>query len=359
MNNDVITDVSQINIDWLNSVLIGTTACREDKIKDFEIEASGSDNASIVKIQLNYTSEAGALPKSVLLKICSGNNSFTSTSEVNYYTQDYIDLANRPIPICYNAAYKDNPPQYHILMEDLSRTHRPNWNVKPTLKSGCAVAQALAKLHAHYWRVEKLEAIGAYIPNEANIGRYVTHARPGLLPMLKETGNKVDDSWLAELSEVFEHHPKKMLERTRNTSGFTLIHGDTNPGNILSPLNGDGKVYLIDRQPFDWSLITWLGVSDIAYMMVHWWDTNVRRELEYSILRAYHETLQSLGVSNYDWEQLISDYKLAAVQSLYVACEWCVKEEDRRKMKWVWLPQLQKSMAAFFDLSCSELWTVS
>lgn len=31
------------------------------------------------------------------------------------------------------------------------------------------------------------------------------------------------------------------------------------------------------------------------------------------------------------------------------------KEEDRRKMKWLWLPQLQKPMAAFCDLGCSEL----
>ena len=147
-----------------------------------------------------------------------------------------------------------------------------------------------------------------------------------------------------------------MLDRTKRPEGFTLVHGDVNPGNILSPLEGDRPVYLIDRQPFDWSLTTWLGVSDLSYMMVHWWDPERRRELEMPVLREYHASLRRRGVCGYGWDELLRDYRLCAVQSLYVATEWCVKEEDRARMKWVWLPQLRKSMAAFFDLHCDELW---
>jgi hypothetical protein len=92
-------------------VLTGSTVHREVKIKDFEIEVSGSDNASIAKIKLTYTQESSdTLPTSLLLKICLGNNNFTTASEVNYYTRDYADLVNRPIPISYHATYRDNPP---------------------------------------------------------------------------------------------------------------------------------------------------------------------------------------------------------------------------------------------------------
>ncbi|MBD2533711.1 phosphotransferase [Nostoc flagelliforme FACHB-838] len=359
MNGEVITDIRQITLDWLNSVLIGSAALVTGKVLDFAIEVKGSENARIVKIRPQYEQGAtGTTPAMLLLKMCLGNNTTFGDSEVNYYTRDYIDLINRPLPISYHARYAQNPPRYHILMEDLSASHSPSWKIKPTLAYGCAVAQALATLHAHWWGSEKLEAIGANIPSHSEIERYVAHAQPGLLPMLSEVRSEIDREWHSVLMDVFEYHPGKMIERTFNSSGFTLIHGDLNPGNILYPLNGDGKIYLIDRQPFDWSLTTWLGVSDIAYMMVHWWEASWRRQLEIPILREYHASLLSNGVSGYDWEQLINDYKLAAVQSLYVACQWCVSPQERRQMKWVWLPQLLKSMTAFFDLRCSELWTL-
>jgi hypothetical protein len=62
-------------------------------------------------------------------------------------------------------------------MEDLSMTHHPNWKIKPTLSGGCAVAQGLAKLHAHYWGVEKLQVIGTFIPNQADIEQYIAHVQ--------------------------------------------------------------------------------------------------------------------------------------------------------------------------------------
>jgi hypothetical protein len=74
------------------------------------------------------------------------------------------------------------------------------------------------------------------------------------------------------------------------------------------------------------------------------------------MLRYYWQSLQARGVTGYSWEQLVQDYKLAAVQSLYVAVNWCVDEQDRTRMAWVWRPQLEKEMAALFDLDCNSLW---
>lgn len=358
MKDNVLTDICQVNQDLLNSVLLESAALIAGSVHDFDIQLSDSDNAQIAKIRLRYEQGAtGKLPKSLLLKMVAGNSSVTEPSEVNYYARDYISLANPPIPTCYHARYSDNPRRYHILMDDLSASHRNNWRIKPTLAYGCAVAQALAAMHAHWWGVEKLHSIDGIIPSQIEIERYVDRAQAGLLPMLENVKAEIDGSWKHALTDIFKYHPAKMVERAKNNSGFTLIHGDVNPGNILSPLDGDGKTYLIDRQPFDWSLTTWLGVSDIAYMMVHWWETDLRRQLEISILREYYESLVRNGVSGYEWEQLLNDYKLTAVQSIYVATAWCVSDKDRSKMKWVWFPQLQKSMTAFFDLRCSDLWT--
>ncbi|RCJ36864.1 hypothetical protein A6769_15345 [Nostoc punctiforme NIES-2108] len=68
-------------------------------------------------------------------------------------------------------------------------------------------------------------------------------------------------------------------------------------------MNANGKIYLIDRQPCDWSLTTWLGVSDLAYVMVHWWETDLRRQWEIPILHECHANLISNGFFGYDWSR--------------------------------------------------------
>ncbi|MFN6477041.1 phosphotransferase [Nostoc sp. DedQUE07] len=364
MNSQVITDVSQITLEWINSVLFDDNSTLTTRVEDFAMPAagyayaaSGSDNSHNAIIQLKYQSETlESLPKSLFLKICAGENNLFGNSEVNYYIRDYINLANRPIPACYQAQYDEKTRQYHILMEDLSVSHRSNRKVQPTLAYGCAVAQSLALLHAHFWGTEKLQSLNASIPHKTEIERYVAQAQLGLVPMLEELKAEIDSSWKSVLIDVFQYHPAKMSDRTVDSSGFTLIHGDLNPGNILSPLNANGKTYLIDRQPFDWSLTTWLGVSDLAYMIVHWWETDLRRQWEIPILNEYHTSLISNGISGYSWEQLINDYQLCVVQSIYVATQWCASAEGRRHMKWLWFQQLQKSIVAFFDWQCFELW---
>jgi len=109
----------------------------------------------------------------------------------------------------------------------------------------------------------------------------------------------------------------------------------------------------LDRQPFTWSLTTWLGVSDLSYLMVQYWDVEVRRELEMSVLREYHRQLLANGVIGYDWDQLFADYKLCAVQAVYTVAEWCIKAEDRERMHWLWRLELERAMYAFFDLGCA------
>lgn len=105
-------------------------------------------------------------------------------------------------------------------------------------------------------------------------------------------------------------------------------------------------VYLIDRQPFSWSLTSWLAVSDLTYWIVTWWPTAIREELEEPVLRHYHAALAAAGVSDYSWPQLVADYRLCSWQSVLVAIEWCALPEDRERMRWVWWPELQRALAA-------------
>jgi thiamine kinase-like enzyme len=356
MPDHVITDIGQLTVDWLTLVLIRSGALRMGTVRDFDAHLLDSTNARFAAIRPVYSSDAaGSPPTQLLLKMCADNGALFGPSEVHYYTQDYGQLAHPPIPPSYDAQYSAAPRRYHVLMKDLSATHRPNWNTTPTVAYGYAVADALARLHAHWWGEQRLRVAGTAIPGEAEISRYHTHIQPGLTPILDAVRDEIDATWQGTLYDIFQHHPARMIERTRDRTGFTIVHGDVNPGNILSPHDEHDMTYLIDRQPFDWSLTTWLAVSDMAYFLVLWWDTDLRRRWELPILQHYHARLVQYGVQDYSWEQLIRDYKLTAVEGLYVAVEWGVCD-DFIPHKWIWWPKLCRAMAAFSDLDCAALW---
>ena len=87
-------------------------------------------------------------------------------------------------------------------------------------------------------------------------------------------------------------------------NGFTLIHCDVGNNNILVPRDGDRPIYIIDRQPFDWSLTTWLGVYNLAHAIVLDWEVETRRRLEVPIIRHDYNQLIKNGVYGYSWEQI-------------------------------------------------------
>ena len=145
-------------------------------------------------------------------------------------------------------------------------------------------------------------------------------------------------------------HRPALTERAAHVSSLTLPHGDLNPSNILRPRRGDRPVYFVDRQPFDHSLLVWTGASDLAYMMVLWWQTELRRELEEPVLRRYHDAVLSRGVEGYAWEDLLRDYALGVAQATYIAAGWCAMPGDPQAMRWVWGRHARRVLAAAADL---------
>ena len=355
MQNIPLASIDEITPEWLTRVLRDGGYLTDGTVSDIQTRSHKSPNASNAVIRLSYSADAmGEKPTKLFFKLCDpGNNSF-GNSEIVYYTTIAAEISHPPIPHCYHSAYLKEQGKYHLLLEDLSDSHAPNRNVKPTRERATKTIAAMAQLHASWWNHPKLSLVGEF-PNRSKLEKYVSFAQRGLAPMLDDGGAGLSQEWLDLIHHIFGKHGEKMIERAGDGKDLTCIHGDLNPGNILSPIESSGRTYLIDRQPFDWSLTVWLGISDLAYMMVHWWDTEIRRELEKPLVESYHQQLMNLGIRSYPFDHLWSDYRLCAMQSLYVATAWCVDTIERKEYKWVWWPQLKKTMAACVDLKCVEL----
>jgi hypothetical protein len=359
MHDSVIISLDQVTPEWLTAVLTSSGALARGQVATFDINAGGGNWSSNGALRLRYSADAqGALPERLFLKMVDtdlGDGEFFGPSEVDYYTRDYLGVPDAPLIRCYHGAYSPELQRYHLLLDDLSETHSAATDLTPTLEYGLALAEGLAALHAHWWGAKRLAEIGAPIHNAAHIQRFIDIARPGAEHILARFTPDLEPHWPGLIHDLYARHPRALIERTQDDNGFTLIHGDAGCTNILAPVQGERPIYLIDRQPFDWSLTTWLGAYDLAYAMVLDWEVELRRKLETPVLRRYHEALQQRGVTGYSWQRLWDDYRLCAAMGVYIATEYCRGGVNER-YTWVWLPMLQRSLAACDDLDCQALW---
>lgn len=357
----MITRQDQVTPEWLTSVLGRSGVLEAGAVDGFEIVRTlERELSSSARLKLSYAAGSrGELPDALFLKTV--NTHFDEDdpllpSEVNYYVRDYVGVEGVPLLRCYDAALSEDSVRFHLLLEDVSATHVWIGDKTVNLEFGFVLAEGLAAMHTHWWGAARLHQGGEPVHGAEHIERFVEIARPGVDHILECCANELKSHWPQAMFDVYENHPRLMIERTSDANGFTLIHGDVSPGNILVPINGDRPLYLIDRGPFEWSLTTWLGVYDLSYAMVTFWEVDTRRELEEPILRRYHTELVERGVTGYSWEQLYEDYRLCIAVSVYVATEWC---RGAANLQWkdMWMPMLQRALTAFDDLECSNLWT--
>jgi hypothetical protein len=315
-NADIaITHISQITNTWLATVL-------EKPVTRFEAMGEQSAWSQQVPLRVYFSDDTEQFLR---LKICLGAT--FGRSEVDYYCTDYAGLTDAPLVRCYDAQYEAGVG-YHVLLDDLSATHHNRFDVTPTLEYGLTVARALGRLHQHYWESQP-------VPDDATWERYFAHISPGVGPMEQATRQA--------FTEHFIVHQKTLLARYRDKRGMSLLHGDLNPGNILTPKTADSPVYFLDRQPFDWSLTYGLALYDLAYCFALWWPTDIYKTHIMAILRCWHTTLQQ---PDYTWEMVQTDWRLCVEQCLHVPIEWCADTETITKMRWVWEPQLARIQSA-------------
>jgi thiamine kinase-like enzyme len=162
----------------------------------------------------------------------------------------------------------------------------------------------------------------------------------------------------ADLRELYEHalaglprHWERYLEpRFSTRQNLTLVHGDAYFANFLCPKDaGDGATYLIDWQ----SPTVDLAGYDLANLIAAFWTPEQRhgQQREVEILRRYHRALQQHGVSNYSWEELLTDYRTGLIFWLLIPVQDCHGGAGKD----YWWPKMQCLAAAYREWNCIAL----
>lgn len=355
----VLNSLEDVTSSWLTQALASGGALSYGRVESFEIVGRQDRELSTgAQLRLRYTPDSlGTPPASLFLKIVNtayDDDDPLLASEVEFYGRDYADAKDAPIARCYHSERSKDGSRYHLLLEDLGETHVMVHEKAPTLALAEVFAESSASLHAHWWGAERLAKGGFAVHDPQHIKQFAEIAQPGSEFILASCSDELAPHWPDFIRAIFEHHPLLLIERAEDHSGFTLVHGDLSPGNILVPRDGYRPMYFIDRAPFTWSLTTWLAAYDLCYAMVLYWDTGDRRALEEPVLRRYLAKLVELGVEGYTWQHLFYDYRLTVPMAVYVATEWC-RGGLNLQTKRYWMLMLRRALIACDDLKCASL----
>jgi aminoglycoside phosphotransferase (APT) family kinase protein len=325
----VAHDPADITPGWLESAL-------GRRVHSFERTEAVSNWGTHVLVVAQVEGERAPLK----LRVKLGSAAVFGRSEVDYYLSTFAGLADAPLVPCHHA--EADATHYNLLLDDLTDTHRNQDDVPVTEAYGRALVESLAQLHAHHWALPP--------PDAAGIEASLAPAQAGLPLMLDAMEEGFGVAERDTVREVFDALPRALGRRAQDPAGFSWVHGDLNPGNILAPRTGQGRVLLIDYQPFlQPPPLNGLAISDLAHAMALWWPQDARRALAPTLVEHWHARLQSLGAGYASPERLREDWQLCVAQTLTVPASRCSEPGAVTAFRWLWQAHVRRALAALAD----------
>ncbi|MGE0484051.1 MAG: phosphotransferase [Gammaproteobacteria bacterium] len=267
-------------------------------------------------------------PATVVGKFPSDNPvAATSGKEMGFYRSElmfYRELAHRTAintPAVYVAELgPDN--DFTLILEDLAPA------VQGDHMQGCSVDEArlalkeAALLHGAFWNDSELEnQPWLYVPPGAQ-GFYTTELVEQSWDHFQQTyGARMDPEVMRLCDKFVRHHAAWNAPRP---APKCFSHNDFRVDNMLF---GGPRIAVVD-----WQTSAYLGTGmDVAYFLGGAFDRATRRAVERDLLAEYHGELQAQGVSGYDFEQLMADYRhySFAVLVVAIAATVIVKQTER------------------------------
>ena len=322
MANTFPTTIKDVSREWI----AGIFGIDPESISAFNIEIP-QDNpgyGSDIGFLRLTTSEPG-VPSSMMLKVpprypdaaelIRKAGSFRREATFYKYLAPQTPVRT---PTIYAVEIEDESGDAIMVMEDCSNMKQFSFLDDPpaTVEHLRLIVGAIASLHAHWWnRADELTEYDS-----------IMHPGHEVWQNLAQDSESGFDQWLN--SSFIDFAPQSSLAVCKRlagefkwfitdcwpTSNLTLCHMDYHVQNLfLDTENTEDPIVI-----FDWDgCHIGSGVHDIAYLL-SFLPVDFRRRQERGLLTVYHEALTQSGVSQYTFEQLMSDYRFGCLFNAFL-----------------------------------------
>jgi hypothetical protein len=306
--------VADVDAAWLTSVLArGTPGARVLRVED-RGGSSGTTHRRRLALTWNEAGAAAALPAHLFVKATSPsakNRTMVAalsmaSHEVRFYEQVRPALGDVAPRAHYGWA--GHGGRFVLVLDDLlEQGARPVTSGEAcTIEHARALIDALAGLHAAFWRSPRLAADLAWAAPMVG--------RPGFA-LLAHQFRRVRRQFLGQAEQRnVGPRARRMLRllnendlalyRSWSAGAQTLVHGDSHLGNTYAL--PDGRAGLLDWQV----VFRTRGVREISYFVTAALDRDLRRAHERQLVQRYLDRLAAAGVADPPrFEQAWDDYR--------------------------------------------------
>jgi hypothetical protein len=344
---------SAAGAEHLTRTLRRSGALGNGRVCNVVVESSLAKLRSLtLRLRLTYEGVAGDAPSSVILKTgrfnSADNSSNTNRREIAFYRDVASAMSPRLVPRCFEAFSDADTKAWHLLLEDLTDSHfiATEWPLPPTMEQCESIVRARARLHAEWWDNPRLGVtVGRWRDADA-----MDQDLRSFAEQFARFTDRFGEFMPPERRDLYERlldRAPHLLARYHSRRNMTIIHGDAHVWNCFLPRNGRGDVLLFDWE--NWSIDT--ATDDLAYMMAMHWYPDRRRRMEGPLLDRYHATLLANGVSGYDRQAFVDDYRLSALWQITTPVGQAAHNIPPR----VWWNNLERILLAVDDLGCRDL----
>lgn len=308
------------------------------------------------RLQLDYGERSDDAPDSLVVKVCSADPTSRASGAAGGYVTEvrfYIDLADQlaiRTPRCYHGDISEANDEFVLVMEDLAPAEQGD-QIKgcSPQESGLALRN-LAGLHGSSWCDPKLDDyswLSRVTPDVAKLfTNILTPATEGFIERYQArlSGDDVD---------VLRHFASRAEGwLTSRSDHYAPVHGDYRLDNLLfGTAAGGAPVAAVDWQ----TLSIGHPGRDVAYFLGNSLTFEDRRQHEESLVRAYHETLCSHGVSDYSFDQCFDDYRFGHFQGPLVTVLGAMAVIQTDRGDEMFMAMCSRSCQAIRDLDSQSL----
>jgi hypothetical protein len=341
------------NADHLTTALRKAGVLADGSVGAVAVESSRDTLVShIIRLGLTYEGPAADAPRSLILKIAHRDWADrlwnAGRHESAFYTEIAPSMPAGLVPGCFEASWNAETKAWHLLLEDLTDTHRVAtvWPLPPTAEQCKSIVRALGRVHAAWWDNPQLgNSVGTWLDADAADRNQKLTEQVAIF--LGQVGDRLPEERRDLYRRLIDGAPR-LMQRYASRRNLTIVHGDAHVWNVLLPLDPARD----DARVFDWD--QWhinVGSNDLAYMMAMHWYPDRRRLLERPLLDCYHETLLTRGVRGYDRCALDRDYRRSVLWHITKP----VWQHALGIPPVIWWNNLERIFMAAEDLDCREL----
>ena len=299
--------IDDVTAEWLGEVLGAPVRDHQPK----QIGQGVGLMGDIYRVTVDYAEPAPDLPPSVVVKLPSSFEENRAQgvalgmfeAEVRFYNSLGPKIAVG-MPRVYLADIESGSAEFVIVMEDLSQLSMVDQSEGMSVAQATAAVQVLASIHSVWWDDAKTPEL-EWIPTmDGPRIEFVDQLLEQIFPVFAEGFADCLPPGGIEIYQNFVGNYLKINTVLCDRSPWTLAHQDYRVENLLFGPSGSNQVVVLDWQ----GIGRGPGAYDLAYVLGGSMDSELRRDNEEALVRAYHQQLLDAGISDYPFEQLWDDY---------------------------------------------------